>query len=242
MSTPRPPLSTAFATSSAVRVVATGYPGSPRTVRGGLVRIDAVRRSVIDVVAFQYNPDTVTRTLQARTMTGEPGDRLETTRLTGPPHETIKVEAEFDATEQLEHADWDANAPVVSFGLLPVLATLERIITPTVDALGSTDRLFDQGAFEVAPAPAPLLVFVWGPQRIQPVTITSLTITEEAFDPRLHPIRAKAALELKVLTTSDVPLTELGGAMYLAHRRMSESHAALATATDTRPLGVERLP
>jgi hypothetical protein len=177
-----------------------------------------------------------------RTITGEPGDRLETTRLTGPPHETIKFDAEFDATDHLEHPDLDANDPVTRFGLVPVLACLERIITPSVSDLRDTDRLFGQGSFEVAPGPAPILLFVWGPQRIQPVTITSITITEEAFDQHLNPIRAKAGIELKILTSSDLPLADLPGTLYLAHRSGNELLARLVTSTDTRPLGMERLP
>jgi hypothetical protein len=219
----------------------TGYPRSPRPLRGGLVRIDPTKRAVLDVIHFQYNPDTVTRSLQTRAMTGEPGDRLETLRLTGPPHETIKVEAELDASaDQLEHPE--AYEVVPRFGLVPVLACLERLITPSVDELRRIDLLFAAGSLEVVPAPAPILLFVWGPQRIQPVTITSMTITEEAFDQHLDPIRAKAALELKVLTTSDLPLQELGGSIYLAHRTLSEQQAQMVTNTDTRPLGMERLP
>ena len=77
-------------------------------LRGGLVRIDPNAHSLLDVVVFQYNPDTLTRTLQPRAIGGEPGDRLEVLRLTGPPHETIKFDAEIDATDQLEHP---ADAP-----------------------------------------------------------------------------------------------------------------------------------
>jgi hypothetical protein len=225
-----------------VHALSTGFPRSPRALRGGLVRVNPTTRTVLDVVCFQYNPDTVTRSLQARAMTGEPGDRLETTRLTGPPHETIKLDAEFDAGDQLEHPDADANDAVARFGLTPALACLERLITPSVEDLKLTDSLFDRGAFEVAPAPAPLILFVWGPQRIQPVTVISLSITEEAFDQHLNPIRAKAALELKALTSSDLPLSDLGGASYLAHRTRNEQWAQRVTSTDTRPLGVERLP
>ena len=220
----------------------TGYPRSPRALRGGLVRVDPTRRAVIDVIGFQYNPDTLTRSLQTRSMTGEPGDRQETLRLTGPPHETIKLEAEFDAADQLEHPDVAANDAVARYGLVPLLACLDRLVTPSVDDLSQTDRLFDQGSFEVAPAPAPVLLLVWGPQRIQPVTITSVTITEEAFDQQLHPIRAKAALELKVLTTSDLSPRDLGYSLYLAHRTRNEQRAGQVSNADTRPLGVERLP
>src|SRR4029077_5646796 len=99
----------------------TGFPGTPKTLRGGLVRIDPNAHSLLDVVVFQYNPDTLTRTLQPRAIGGEPGDRLEGLRLTRPPHETIKFDAEIDAADQLEHPMDSASQPVVTQGLLPAL-------------------------------------------------------------------------------------------------------------------------
>ena len=160
-----------------------GFPGTPKTLRGGLVRIDPNARRLLDVVIFQYNPDTLTRTLQPRSIGGEPGDRLEVLRYTGPPHETIKFDAEIDATDQLEHPTDSANQPVVTQGLLPALAVLERLVTPTAAELVATDALFDSGTLEIAPMEAPLVVLVWGVKRVVPVMVSSLTFTEEAFDP-----------------------------------------------------------
>jgi hypothetical protein len=218
------------------------FPGSPKLLRGGLVQLDPATKAIVDVIAFQYNPDTVTRTLQPRAMTGEPGDRLEVLRLTGAPHETIKLEAEFDAADQLECPADPANAPVVENGLLPVLASLEALITPSADQLLAADALFDRGTFEIAPAEAALIVLVWGIKRVVPVLVGNLSITEEAFDHQLRPIRVKAGLELKVLTTNDLPITHLGSTLYLGYRRATEALAALVAATDVRPLGLEHLP
>lgn len=221
---------------------ATGYPRSPRMLRAGLVRLDATARQVLDVVVFQYNPDSLTRTLQPRSMAAEPGDRLEVMRLTGPPHETIKFEAEIDAADQLEHPDAAGNIPFADEGLLPTLAVLERLITPTVAELQAVDALYDQGMFEVAPAEAPLSVLVWGAERVVPVLVTSLSLTEEAFDPRLQPVRVKASFECRVLTSSDLPLQHLGGSLYISHRQKVEQLGARVTGADVRPLGLEHLP
>jgi hypothetical protein len=220
----------------------TGFPGSPRTLRGGLVRIDPNARRLLDVVVFQYNPDTLTRTLQPRSIGGEPGDRLEALRLYGAPHETIKFDAEIDAADQLEFPSEAANQPVVTQGLLPALAVLERLVTPTVAELIATDSLFDSGTLEIAPVEAPLVVLVWGVKRVVPVLISSLTFTEEAFDPRLQPIRVKTSIECKVLTSSDLPLQHVGGALYIAYRQAVEQLATMVTSADVRPLGLEHLP
>jgi hypothetical protein len=220
----------------------TGYSRAPRMLRGGLVRLDAKTRTIVDVVVFQYNPDTLTRTIQPRSIGGEPGDRLEVLRLTGPPHETIKFDAEIDASEQLEHPDLAANEPVASQGLLPALAVIERLVTPPARELQAVDALFDRGMLEIAPMEAPLTVLVWGAKRVVPVLVSSLSITEEAFSPSLKPIRVKASFECKVLSSSDLPLQHLGGELYMAYRRMVEQLATMVTGSDVRPLGLEHLP
>ncbi|MGB0091576.1 MAG: hypothetical protein WBP81_03455, partial [Solirubrobacteraceae bacterium] len=220
----------------------TGYPRAPRMLRAGLVRLDPQTRRIVDVVVFQYNPDSLSRTLQPRSMGGEPGDRLEVLRLTGPPHEMIKFEAEIDAADQLERPDLEANAPFISEGLLPTLAVLERLITPTAAELQAVDALYDQGMFEIAPAEALLTVLVWGAQRVVPVLVSSLSLTEEAFDPNLQPIRVKASFECKVLSSSDLPLQHLGGSLYIAYRQTVEQLGALVSTADVRPLGLEHLP
>ena len=66
------------------------FPGSPRVVKGGIVLIDPDIGTVMKVIPLQYNPDSMTRTLQIRGA-GEAGDRTEALRLTGPPVESIKV-------------------------------------------------------------------------------------------------------------------------------------------------------
>jgi hypothetical protein len=219
-------------------------------LRAGLVRLDPRASTIVDVVVFQYNPDSVTRTIQPRAIGGEPGDRLEVLRLTGPPHETFKFDAEIDATDQLEHVGNGSTAPdeqklvdaVAREGLLPSMAVLERLVTPTVTELLEVDALFDRGMLEVAPRESPLTVLVWGAKRVVPVQVASLTLTEEAFDPNLHPIRVKASFECKVLTSSDLPLQHLGGSLYIGYRKTIEQLAMLITSRDPRPLGVEHLP
>lgn len=220
----------------------TGFPGTPKVLRGGLVRIDPGTRRLLDVVVFQYNPDSLTRTIQPRAIGGEPGDRLEVLRLTGPPHETIKFDAEIDAADQLEHPTQAANLPVAEQGLLPALAVLERLVTPSAAELLVVDTLFDQGMLEVAPMEAPLVVLVWGVKRVVPVLISGLSFTEEGFDPHLQPIRVKASIECKVLTSSDLPLQHVGGTLYIAYRQAVEQLATMITTADVRPLGLEHLP
>ena len=81
----------------------TSFPGSPRLIKGAIIGIDPVN-PLASIAVFQYNPDTVTRSLQVQG-SGDGGDRSEAMRLKGPPIETIKMDVEIDATDQLEKAD-----------------------------------------------------------------------------------------------------------------------------------------
>ena len=213
------------------------FPGSPRLLRGGLVLVDPTTGAVLRIIALQYNPDTLTRSLQVKGVTGESGDHLEALRLKGPPVETIKVEAEIDATDQLETDD----PQTTQSGLHPQLAVLEVLVYPTSAQLFSNNNEASAGSIEIAPELAPLPLFVFGPRRVVPVRITELSITEEAFDPALNPIRAKVSLGLRVLTINDVNFEDRAGMIYMAHLREKERLAGLATQGRLSALGVEGL-
>lgn len=220
----------------------TGFGRAPRMLRGGLARLDPVTRTTLDSITFQYNPDTITRTLQPRAVSGEGGNRLEALRLTGPPHESVKFDAELDTSDAFEHPDQDQNAAAATHGLLPALATLERLITPLTAELLAVEALFGSGQLEIIPAEAPLVVLIWGSERVLPVVVSSMSITEEAFDTHLHPTRAKVSLECKILTTNDLPVDHIGGALYLAYRRGVERNAALVPTADLQAFGLGKLP
>ena len=51
-------------------------PRAPRTLKGGLVLMDADGKALLRTVAFQYNPDSLSRTLQARIVTQNPRKKL----------------------------------------------------------------------------------------------------------------------------------------------------------------------
>jgi hypothetical protein len=70
-----------------------------------------------------------------------------------------------------------------------------------------------------------LTVFAWSAQRITPVRITDLEITEEFFDPQLNPIRAKVSLSMRVLSVTDVGFLTPAGALYMAYQMGKESMA-----------------
>jgi hypothetical protein len=199
------------------------YPGSPRTLRGAIVAVDPLS-PLSRIVVFQYNPDSVTRTLRPRAPGGGGGQASDTHRIWGAPQETITMTIELDATDGLETGDPLASA----LGVLPQLSALEMLLYPSVAQVIINTGLLLAGTIEVLPPESPLTVLVWGPGRAVPVAVESLTITEQAFDTALSPIRASVELGVRVLTYSDLPATDPGYALFVAHQVLKEVTASVA--------------
>jgi hypothetical protein len=217
----------------------TAFPNSPRLIKGGIVLVDATTSAVLRIIALQYNPDTLTRTLQVRAVGGE-GDRLEALRLAAPPTESIKLDAEIDATDQLEFPE--NNRTTAEFGVFPQLAVLETMIYPTSNELFSSNALAQAGTLEISPAESPLTLFVWSKTRILPVRITEFSVTEEAFDAALNPIRAKLSLGMRVLSVNDVGFNHKGGNLFMAYLQGKERLASLAQGSALSALGITGVP
>jgi hypothetical protein len=196
-------------------------PISPRLLKGGLVLIDPESSAVQRIITLQYNSDTLTRTLAPKSLK-ESGDRSEAMRLTGPAVETIKLEAEIDATDQLDKGD----AQTTQLGIHPQLAALETIVHPTSAQLNSNNNMARSGMLEIVPMQTPLTLFIWSKNRILPVRLTDFSITEEAFDAALNPIRAKVSLGMRVLSVDDIGFDNKGGSLFMNYLQQKERFAA----------------
>jgi hypothetical protein len=205
----------------------TTFPRSPRLLKGAIVAVDPAN-PLASVIVFQYNPATLTRSLEPQMASGEGGDRSEALRLKGAPVESISLEVEIDATDQLETGERIA----VNMGIYPQLSALEMLIYPKSALVIANTALLALGTIEVVPPMAPLTLFIWGPKRIVPVRLTSVSITEEAFDVSLNPIRARVSLGLRVLSYNDLPLTHPGYHLFLAHQVVKEAMATLGSGTN----------
>ena len=198
------------------------FPGSPQVLKGAIIGLDPAN-PLASIIVFQYNPDTMTRTLKAQTTSSESADKGEALRLKGPPRETIKVDVEIDAADQLETADPIAT----TMGLHPTLASLEMLLYPKSTTAIANEVLAAVGVIEIIPVEAPLTLFVWGAMRILPVRLDEFSITEEAFDTILNPIRAKVSLSLQVLNYQDLGLTSVGGSLFMVHQIAKEVMATI---------------
>lgn len=217
----------------------TGYPRSPRLTRAGIVLIGPESGAVDRIITLQYTPDSLSRSLEVQGVADEP-DRSQPLRLTGPAVETITLEAELDATDQLEFPDQNADAAAV--GLFPILSALETMIHPTVAQLERQNQQAGAGSFTITPAETPLALFIWSKNRIAPVRLTNLSITEEFFDPALNPIRAKVSLTLRVLSVDDLGYRHRGAGLYLSYLQAKEQLAARAQGGELSAFGIAGLP
>lgn len=215
----------------------TGFSRSPQILKAGLVLLDPVLFTVRRLIVLQYNPDQLTRTLQPLSAGGDSADRTEALRLKGPAVETFKLDAELDATDQLEFAK--DNPAAVEVGLFPQLSLLESLVSPSSDDIAAADELLRRGAVEIAPMEAPLTLFVWSAQRVVPVRVTEFTVTEEAFDATLNPIHAKVSLSLRALSSNDLPIDHRGAEFFLAYLRTKESLARRAADGTRTQLGAQ---
>lgn len=218
----------------------TTFPGSPRLIKGGIVLIDPETSAVQRVITLQYNPETLTRTLQVQEIGAEGGGRSEALRLKGPPVETIKLDAEIDATDQLEFPEENPNA--AQLGIQPQLAALETIVYPASSQILENNRLAQSGTLEIAPMETPLTLFVWSKNRILPVRLTDFSVTEEAFDPSLNPIRAKVSLGMRVMSVDDLGFEHKGGSIYMAYLQQKERLAGMSQGGAMSALGIRGIP
>lgn len=217
----------------------TGFPRSPRLVKAGIVLLDPGSGAIVRTIALQYNSETLTRSLAIQAA-GDEGERSQALRIKGPAVETFTLEAMLDATDQLEFPA--QNPAAAEAGLFPQLAAIESLVQPGSGQLRNQDALASTGTLEIAPVETPLALFIWSRHRIVPVRVTDLSITEEAFDPLLNPIRAKVSLSLRTLSVDDLGFAHRGGGLFMAYLTAKEQLATRAPGASLATFGVEALP
>lgn len=216
----------------------TTFPRSPRVLKAGIVLLNATSSAIERIISLQYNPGSLSYSLKGQAI--ENASQAEALRLKGPPVETYTLEAEIDATDQLEFPD--QNPEVQENGLAPILSALESMVYPRSSALLANNSLSSTGSLEIVPEEGPLILFVWSKNRVVPVKITSFSITEEAFDPMLNPILAKVSLGMQVLTVDDLGHGHKGGNIYMAYHQQKEQLAAKFKPGLLSTLGLTNIP
>ncbi len=212
----------------------TSFPNSPRLIKGGIVVVNPETSAVIRIIPLQYNPDSLTRTLQTKTGTSDIANRSGALQFSGPPVETIRVEIELDAADQLEKGEQVA----IESGIQAQLYALEMLIYPTTQQLRNQYAQARLGILEILPMEGNLTLFIWNKHRTIPVRITDFNITEEAFDANLNPIRARISLSMQVLSVDDLGFRHSGGSLYLNYQENKEKLSGNFSSGILKDLGI----
>ena len=191
---------------------------SPLLMKGAILVLEPNTGIPLNTIKLQYNPEHIRRSLQPQSV-GDLPDRTEVLRLKGPPVETITCDVEIDATDQLAAQ----NPTAMKYGIAPQLSLLELLVYPDSSILIANEVLSLIGTIEILPMSSNLTLFAWGTNRVTPVRLTGIEITEDAFDPQLNPIRAKVSLSMRVLNVNDVGFLTPAGAMYMAYQIAKET-------------------
>lgn len=165
-----------------------------------------------NIVIFQFNPEQLARTITipqppAPTANGRK-QRTETGTTPAPPTESFTVTAKFSAADDLGRGGALSAVPRL-FGIAPQLAALEKMVYPpktpggligvALDAIGSALGAGSKPVTRKIPRDkTPTLLFIWGPTRVLPVTVKTMSITEQQFDFLLNPVQAEVAIGLEV--------------------------------------------
>lgn len=217
-------------------------------LRGGLIEYGTdLIGPIPNVVIFQFNPESLSRSLQIPPRpTG--ATQRETTQAGEKTFEKISFKAHFSAANMLD----EDKALAKLFGIGPQLCALEKMVLPSakiagligaaIDAIG--DALGGGGDPPAQPIPRekyPRILFIWGLTRVLPVTIDSMTIAEQEYDALLNPLRAEVDLQLSVIAT-DVGSDDVLAKGALEYSTIAKEAQAIANLANTAEQIVELIP
>jgi hypothetical protein len=185
------------------------FPGSPRVLKGAFVRFDTGQQPKI--IVFPYNPETLCRTIQPVAQIPEAAKPAP-----AAPFETIEFTLLLDATDSLAEDDTQA----VNLGVYPLLSAIELLMYGT------------------SAVPSPVTLFIWGPNRIIPVSLTELRIAERLFEPNLSPVQASVHVTLTVVSAANLTAGSPGLEWLLRYIASLEGLASTGYAPSTAASGV----
>jgi hypothetical protein len=217
----------------------------PFFLRGALVEYGSdVLGPIPNIVVFQFNPEEISRTLNLpndnRNNSSANARETEANTTSGPPTESFSFTAHFSAADDLGEGGAVSAIPRM-FGIGPQLAALEKMVYPAagllsqaigaaIDAVGDAIGLGgdDEGATQPTPREeSPRILFIWGPTRVLPVEIKSMSITEQKFDPLLNPVQASVQITLGVASFPEKSDDVLGKGALTYTNTVKEAQALL---------------
>jgi hypothetical protein len=200
-------------------------------LRGALVEFSSdFPIPIPNVIVFQYNPETMTHTWTPAKTESAPssGAKQSPFAVDGSPGEAFSFTLIMDANDMITDGGPIEQGLAQTTGIYSRLAALEMLLFPAappfaalvgaVSAALSNPLSSGPSPNQTVPAGSlPVALFIWGPGRIVPVHVTTLTITEKLYDSTLlNPTHAEAQIGLEVVRQEEVsfvtgPLGSLAG-------------------------------
>jgi hypothetical protein len=228
-------------------------------MRGALVEfVPTFGIPLPNVIIFQFNPETMTHAWTPAEVAPAPQSAKPNPLATkGNPGESFTLTILLDAAEPVADHDPVSGSIAMVSGVYTRIAALELLLFPvqsdpadglvgSVSAAAGGAGVGATGAAGTPPprpvpgSQVPTVLFIWGPGRILPVRLTSLSITERLYDALLSPTHAEAALTLRVLTPDELdhvngPLGDIarGGYEYSLGLRRVLAAANLGNAVES---------
>jgi hypothetical protein len=188
-------------------------------MRGALVEfMDTFLLPLPNVIIFQYNPETITHTWTQPEAASSGG--ANPLAVSGDPGEAFQFAIAMDANDMISDGGPIEEGLATATGIYSRLAALEMLQYPVASGqsglLGSVSTSVGSSGISLNASSStsnqqsvplgqlPTVLFIWGPGRILPVRVTSLSITEKLYDPLLNPTHAEATLGLRVLTPKEL--------------------------------------
>ena len=201
---------------------------APWLLKGAIVQFTpAAIIPIPTIVLFQYNPESISRTLQPFEDTDPNAEKdknkIRALKAVGglvqpiDPTETISMSIYLDASDPLGD-----NWPLaIAFGVQDRLSALEELMYPAANSVlgalvssiagaisGSGTKTIDTSANIQN---VPLTLFIWGPGRIVPVRMTAFSVEEQQWTQLLYVSRAKVNISMRVLTDSEITNSGMTG-------------------------------
>jgi hypothetical protein len=196
-----------------------GFSNKPKISKGAFVEYGLSLPPLF--VVFQFNPTELSRN-RSLTFTApnevEPNDSdqmsssrtatslrqfhqnnyltdIQSNQMVTVGEESVTFDIRLDATDKMDEDDVTAR----SYGIAPQLSTLELMVHPKDESLLGSLLGSSSGFSFTKGSNPPMVLFIWGAQRVLPVNIISLNIKETEFSTALNPIRAEVSVNLTIV-------------------------------------------
>ncbi len=167
---------------------------------------------------FQYNPERMVHAWSQPEPPGRPGaESNNPLAVRGLPGESFQFTIFLNADDDVVSLVPPVRLAAEQSGVGARLAALEMLLYPgtplgqpasrSAGLLGTVSAGLPGSSgstWKLPNSTLPIVLFYWNPNRVVPVRVTALSVTETLYDEDLNPRHAEAQLSLRVLTPPEL--------------------------------------